>query len=108
MVVETESAEVPLTPAQESVAALIMREAVTNVVKHSQARTCRLLLARNNGNCLLEIQDDGHGGEYVEGNGLRGMRERVEALGGTFTIKSSAGTRIKFEFPLTTSLETNS
>jgi len=98
--VEAESVEVPLTPAQESVAALIMREAVTNVVRHAQARRCSLRVARNNGNCVLEIQDDGRGGVHDEGNGLRGMRERVEALGGTLTQKTSAGTRLKFEFPL--------
>jgi len=103
MAVATESSEVPLTPAQESVAALIVREAITNVVRHSRARNCQLRLARNNGNCVLEIQDDGCGGVYSEGNGLRGMRERVEALGGTFTQKTSAGTKLTFEFPLTSS-----
>jgi len=99
--VETESAEVPLTPAQESVAALIMREAVTNVVRHAHARHCSLRLARNNGNCVLEIQDDGRGGFTTEGNGLRGMRERVEALGGPLTQQTKSGTNLKFEFPLT-------
>jgi two-component system, NarL family, sensor histidine kinase DesK len=99
--VNTESGEVPLTVAQESVAALIMREAVTNVVRHAQARHCSLRVARNNGTCVLEIQDDGCGGFTSEGNGLRGMRERVEALGGTLIYKTSAGTKLSFEFPLT-------
>lgn len=98
--VETESIEVSLTPTQESVAALIVREAVTNVVRHSHAQHCRLRLARDNGSCVLEIQDNGSGGAYSEGNGLRGMRERVEALGGTFTHKTSTGTMLRFEFPL--------
>lgn len=89
-----------MTPAQESVVALIMREAVTNVVRHSQARVCKLRLAANNGDCILEIQDDGRGGSLLEGNGLRGMRERVEALGGTITRDMSAGTKLTFEFPL--------
>jgi two-component system sensor histidine kinase DesK len=105
VVVVTESVELPLTAAQESVAALIMREAVTNVVRHAHAHNCRLRLARNNGNCILEVQDDGCGGVYTEGNGMRGMRERVEALGGTLNYKSSAGTRLKFEFPLSTSAD---
>jgi two-component system, NarL family, sensor histidine kinase DesK len=99
--VNTESGEVPLTAAQESVAALIMREAVTNVVRHAQARHCSLRVARNNGACVLEIQDDGCGAFTSEGNGLRGMRERVEALGGTFRYKTSGGTKLSFEFPLT-------
>jgi two-component system sensor histidine kinase DesK len=96
----SETAEIDMTPAQESVVALIMREAVTNVVRHSQARTCKLRLAANNGDCVLEIQDDGRGGSLLEGNGLRGMRERVEALGGTITRDMSVGTKLRFEFPL--------
>ena len=98
---ESETGEINLTPAQESVVALIMREAVTNVVRHAQARTCRLRLAANNGDCILEIQDDGRGGSLLEGNGLRGMRERVEALGGTIRRDMSAGTRLTFQFPIT-------
>ena len=98
--VDAETAELVMTPAQESVAALIMREAVTNVVRHAQARNCSLRLAANNGDCVLEVVDDGRGGTLVEGNGLRGMRERVEALGGTFTRDTNSGTRLRFEFPL--------
>lgn len=98
--VNAETTELVMTPAQESVAALIMREAVTNVVRHAQARHCSLRLGANNGDCVLEVADDGCGGVLVEGNGLRGMRERVEALGGKVTRDTSAGTRLKFEFPL--------
>ncbi len=97
---ETEAAEVGMTAAQESVVALIVREAVTNVVRHAQARNCRLRLAANNGDCVFEIHDDGRGGPLIEGNGLRGMRERVEALGGRISHDTSAGTRLTFEFPL--------
>jgi two-component system sensor histidine kinase DesK len=98
--VKCETEEVEMSPAQESVAALIMREAVTNVVRHAHAQRCVLRVARNNGNCILEVQDDGRGGVQVEGNGLRGMRERVEALGGTLTRDTSTGTRLRFEFPV--------
>lgn len=98
--VDTETTEIVMTPAQESVAALIMREAVTNVVRHAQAHNCRLRLAANDGDCVLEVADDGCGGVLIEGNGLRGMRERVEALGGKVTRDTSAGTRLRFEFPL--------
>ena len=97
---ESETTEVTMSPALESVAALIMREAVTNVVRHAHARRCILRIARNNGNCVLEVQDDGRGGSHTEGNGLRGMRERVEALGGTLQQDTSAGTKLRFEFPL--------
>jgi len=99
---EAETTEVTLSPAQESVLALITREAVTNVVRHAQARECRLKLAASNGDCILEIQDDGRGGAQTEGNGLRGMRERIEALGGKLERDTSAGTRLRFQFPLAT------
>jgi two-component system sensor histidine kinase DesK len=99
--VESETTELTMSPAIESVAALIMREAVTNVVRHAHARHCVLRVAQNNGNCVLEVQDDGRGGLQAEGNGMRGMRERVEALGGTLTRDTSAGTKLRFEFPLT-------
>jgi two-component system sensor histidine kinase DesK len=98
--VESQTSEVNLSPAQESVVALIMREAVTNVVRHAHARACRLWLSASNGHCVLEIQDDGHGGNHIEGNGLRGMRERIEALGGTLTRDTRSGTLLHFEFPV--------
>jgi two-component system, NarL family, sensor histidine kinase DesK len=99
--VKSESEEVRLTPAQESVVALVVREAITNVVRHAHARNCHLKLAPVNGNCRLEIQDDGRGGGAVEGNGLRGMRERIEALGGTLKRENRVGTKLRIEFPLT-------
>ena len=98
--VKADSVEVPLTPAQESVVALVVREAVTNVVRHAEARHCHLRLAPIDGTCLLEIQDDGRGGNQEEGNGLRGMRERIEALGGTLRRESKAGTKLIVQFPL--------
>jgi two-component system, NarL family, sensor histidine kinase DesK len=103
--VKSESEEVRLTPVQESVVALIVREAVTNVVRHAQARHCHLRLLPVNGNCRLEIQDDGRGGGAIEGNGLRGMRERIEALGGTLERENRAGTRLSIQFPLTQTKE---
>jgi two-component system, NarL family, sensor histidine kinase DesK len=101
VIVRSESEEVRLTPAQESVVALVVREAVTNVVRHARARNCHLRLIPVNGNCRIEIHDDGRGGGAVEGNGLRGMRERIEALGGTLQRENSVGTRLSIEFPLT-------
>jgi two-component system sensor histidine kinase DesK len=89
-----------LPPVQESVLSLAVREAVTNVVRHAQARTCRLRLEQQNGSCRLQIQDDGRGGFEGEGNGLRGMRERVEMLGGTLRRNTEAGTTLTITLPL--------
>ena len=99
--VKCEAAEVRLSSAQESVVALMVREAVTNVVRRAGARNCLLRLTPVNGSCRFEIQDDGRGGGAIEGNGLRGMRERIEALGGTLQRETTPGTRLTIEFPIT-------
>jgi len=97
--VDAEAGKLRLNPAQESVIALVVREAVTNVVRHAGAQNCLLRLAASNGHCVLEIQDDGRGGEPIEGNGIRGMRERVEALGGSLERDGSHGTRLTIRIP---------
>jgi two-component system, NarL family, sensor histidine kinase DesK len=99
MTVDSEYAEIPLSPAQESVVALVVREAVTNVVRHAKAHHCSLRIVPVNGNCRVEIYDDGRGGG-LEGNGLRGMRERMEALNGSVERDAKSGTRLTVEFPL--------
>jgi len=91
---------VQLPAVQESVLSMAVREAVTNVVRHAQARSCRLRLEQQNGSCRLEIQDDGLGCTSDEGNGLRGMRERVETLGGTLQRETRSGTRLTITLPL--------
>ena len=101
LAVDCESPPVRLEPTQESILALALREAVTNILRHANARRCRLSLAQVNGTCRLEIQDDGRGGHLVEGNGLRGMRERIEALGGTLLRETSEGTRLTITLPVT-------
>lgn len=97
---DCEAKEIGLSPAQESVLALVMREAVTNVVRHAGARKCKVELQRVNGDCMLQIEDDGRGGFHIEGNGIRGMRERIEALGGRVERWTERGTRIKITLPL--------
>ncbi len=91
---------VKLPAVQESVLSLAVREAVTNVVRHAQARTCRMRLEQQNGSCRLEIHDDGCGSSNGEGDGLRGMRERVEMLGGTLQRSTEAGTTLTITLPL--------
>jgi two-component system sensor histidine kinase DesK len=98
--VKFEAAKVALPALHESVLSMAVREAVTNVVRHAQAHTCSLRLEQQNGSCRLAIEDDGRGGFQNEGNGLRGMRERVEMLGGTLNHDSQTGTRITISLPL--------
>ncbi len=98
--VDCEASEVPLSPAQESVLALALREAVTNVVRHAQAQRCSVRLRGDRKLCTLEIADNGRGVDAPEGNGLRGMRERLEAIGGSLQRQTEAGTRLVIHLPL--------
>ncbi len=99
VMVDFRPASVDMSPAHEGILALVLREAITNVVRHSRAKMCRLELRQLNGGCKLEILDDGCGGPYVEGSGLRGMRARVEALGGTLELVPDSGTRLTITLP---------
>lgn len=89
-----------LPASQESVLALALREAVTNIVRHSSARSCCIQLAHNSGGVELQIVDDGKGSSAEEGFGLSGMRERVESLGGTLEKDGSRGMRLLIRLPL--------
>ena len=74
----------------------VVREAVTNVVRHSRASHVRITL----GPTFVEIFDDGRGAGNGFGNGLRGLRERVAAVGGTLTASNGmSGFRLRAEVP---------
>lgn len=88
-----------LEAAAETVLSLIVREAVTNIVRHAQARHCRVSVKSLGDATSLIVEDDGRGGVREEGNGLRGMRERAESLGGRLLVESGAGTRLLVEIP---------
>jgi two-component system sensor histidine kinase DesK len=74
----------------------VVREGVTNVVRHARARTCTIELGPN----WIEIVDDGRGGIGGAGNGLAGLRERVSARGGTTTAGGCPqGWRLRVDVP---------
>jgi two-component system sensor histidine kinase DesK len=89
-----------LLPAQETVLSLIVREAITNIVRHAHASHCRISLDQTADRTVLLIEDDGRGGIRTEGSGLRGMRERVESLDGRFQVSSDKGTRLIIDVPV--------
>jgi two-component system sensor histidine kinase DesK len=91
----------PLTlPAKhETVLALAVREAVTNVVRHARATACRISVRRHGGRIVLRVEDNGIGGMPREGNGLVGMRERVAAIGGTLTLEGAGGVHLTVTVP---------
>ncbi len=82
----------------------VFQESLTNVVKHANAETISLTAQRNGAMLSLAIKDDGSGFDTSAdppGLGLRGMRERVEILGGSFEVVSSpgAGTTVAVTLP---------
>lgn len=79
---------------------MVLREAVTNVVRHARASRCHIRVGRVGQHHELEVQDDGVGGAAPEGSGLTGMRERVRALGGELSRSVGGGTRILARFPV--------
>ncbi|GGJ24715.1 sensor histidine kinase [Deinococcus roseus] len=91
--------EVELGMEQQSALQLIFREAITNIIRHSRAKHCQVSLEEQRGNILLKIIDDGVGVGQQVGNGMKGMRERTEALGGKFTVKNQSGTVIEVCIP---------
>ncbi len=82
--VSVDNTATSIDPAHETTIAWALREAVTNVVKHSGAHTCHIALAAADGSTALEVEDDGRGPVGGgAGTGLEGLADRVHALGGT-------------------------
>lgn len=91
-----------LAPAAEHVLALAVREAVTNIVRHAGASRCTLSLVREHDNAVLRVRDDGplqSLDDLRRGNGLGGMGERVEALGGRLSLQGGAGLALELRVP---------
>jgi two-component system sensor histidine kinase DesK len=83
-------------PRHRALMAWVLREAVTNVVRHARADAVVIRLGPDG----IAVTDDGAGCSGPEGNGLRGMRERVSGAGGTLTVESAApGTRVEVALP---------
>ncbi len=86
----------------ENVLSMCLKEAVTNVVKHSQASRCSILVKQNAREILVQVQDDGIGIEgthWNQGNGLAGMRERLEFVNGSVEIKKMDGVTLNIRVP---------
>ncbi len=98
-----------LPPDTEIALAMIIREATTNIQRHSGARRARLELdvspgatEGTGGGVTLSITDDGRGGAAAKGNGLMGVGERVRSLGGSVHLESphGRGTALRVWLPL--------
>jgi signal transduction histidine kinase len=86
----------------EAAAYFVACEALANAVKHSGASSVTISATRRDGSLVVEVQDDGRGGAVgVNGSGLRGLADRVEAHGGRLRVDSppGGGTRVVGELP---------
>ena len=83
----------PDPPAAEASGAFgwVLREGVTNVLRHSRASRCDITVGSDAGGSVLTVRDDGVGGRPEPGNGLRGLTERLEQVGGTLRVTPAGG-----------------
>jgi signal transduction histidine kinase len=93
----------PLAPQVEACAYFVTAEALTNVAKYAHANEASVELEVEDGSLRVRVQDDGVGGADMDaGTGLKGLRDRVDALDGTLEVHSplGEGTTIIAEMPL--------
>ncbi|MCR2822817.1 sensor histidine kinase [Lederbergia panacisoli] len=86
----------------ENILSMCMKEAVTNVVKHSNATYCKISIEQTQNDICINIEDNGVGiqdQDFSKGNGLLGMKERLEFVNGNLEINSSNGTMITMTVP---------
>lgn len=91
-----------LDPAVEAAAYYVVSEALQNIVKHGDGAGARVGGVHQPGSLVIDVADDGPGGAVMRaGGGLRGLADRVEAVGGHFDVHSPAGhgTHIHAELP---------
>ena len=88
-----------LQPRHESMLALLLREAVTNVIRHANATECLISLQAGEAGLELVVHDNGTGFDGDEGQGLTGMRERLAVLNGQLSFEHQSGTRLTATVP---------
>jgi two-component system, NarL family, sensor histidine kinase DesK len=100
--VKCETENVKLPHDRETVLALSLREAATNVRRHAGARGVTIRVRKEAAAVIMEVADDGRGGRIVPGNGLNGMRERLDTVGGTLSLwpNPTGGTLLRASVPL--------
>ncbi len=97
---KTDTGEVVLGSDEDILLAQVMREAMTNILRHSGATECSVVLERTPRSVRMTISDNGCGRtSAAEGQGLSGMRRRLEAAGGFLYITNENGFRILADVP---------
>ena len=89
------------TPAVEIAAYFVVAESLTNAAKHAPGAPVEVRLSEHGGDLFVEITDFGPGGANVDGGGLTGLRQRVEALDGRLSVTSpqDVGTQVEAVLP---------
>jgi len=101
--VEVSVATARMSEELEAAVYFVCSEALANAAKHASATTVAIEVATGAGGLTVRIGDDGHGGaDAAKGTGLRGLADRVEALGGELRIDSppGGGTLVAARLPL--------
>jgi signal transduction histidine kinase len=91
-----------LDEALEAALYYVAAESLTNAAKHAQASAARIVVSATDQLAALEVYDDGRGGANLSaGSGLRGLADRVEALGGRLDVRSAVagGTAVRAKLP---------
>lgn len=96
---DTKLADVPFLT--QNILSMCIREAITNVVKHSGASICTITIEQIEGKIAIVVEDNGKGIglNCQNGNGLKGMQERLSLLDGTLSLSESMGTILRIEVP---------
>lgn len=93
-----------MPPVTENVLSMCLKEAVTNVVKHSFGQVCDITFSQHDDSFIIQVQDDGigipGGGNQLPGSGLDGMRDRLEFINGQLKIEENHGTALTIIVPV--------
>ncbi|MBT1445312.1 sensor histidine kinase [Shewanella sp. JM162201] len=89
-----------MSAALERELGLILTELVSNILRHSDAGYCRIQTTQRQDNLIIEVADDGKAGKIDEGNGLKGIRERLAVFSGTLHIDTQSGFHASIVLPL--------
>lgn len=88
----------------ENIISMCLKEAATNVVKHSNATTCNITIHESSDEIYVTVQDNGIGvaseTDSLRGNGLRGIKERLEFVNGRLEIESCNGMKVLIQIPM--------